>query len=106
MVPMKPEKPKYEDQSADYADQQGVGARAGVFLLEGRFHVAGHASLAERRLLDRGALLVATLSFDPVDGERLVSGGSTGPYAFTARTYSPFQVRREAVRLGRLSSRN
>lgn len=103
---MKPEDQQYVDLSASYADERGVGARAGVFLLDGCFHVANHASRAEHRLLARGALLVATLSFDRDDGERLVSGGAPGPYAFSARTLLPLRVREAARRLGGPSGRN
>jgi hypothetical protein len=37
---------------------------AGIFFLHGRTHVAGHSSPAEHWLLERGALLVASIRFD------------------------------------------
>lgn len=81
---MKHDPTEQQDQSAYYAEERGVGARAGVFLLEGRYHVANHRSGAERRLLDGGALLVATLVFEPAEARRAVSGGAGRPYAFSA----------------------
>ncbi|HEV2148989.1 MAG TPA: hypothetical protein VGR37_16405 [Longimicrobiaceae bacterium] len=81
---MKHELIEQEDRSASYADERGVGARAGVFLLDGRYHVANQASRAERRLTEMGALRVATLVFDAGEARREVSGGATRPYAFSA----------------------
>lgn len=51
---------------------RGTGMVAGVFLLEGRCHVAAEESPAERDLLERGALRVAILHFgsDPREGSR------------------------------------
>lgn len=81
---MKHDPTEQQDGSAYYAEERGVGASAGVFLLEGRYHVANHRSRAERRLLDGGALLVATLVFEPAEARRAVSGGAGRPYAFSA----------------------
>ena len=81
---MKHDPTEQQDLSAARADERGVGARAGVFLLEGRYHVAGHRSRAERRLLERGAMLVAGLVFEPAEARRAVSGGAGRPYAFSA----------------------
>lgn len=81
---MKQDPIEQQDRSADYADERGVGSSAGVYLLDGRYHVAGPRSRAERRLLDGGALRVATLVFEPLEARRAVSGGSTRPYAFSA----------------------
>jgi hypothetical protein len=81
---MKPDRTEHQDRSASYAEERGVGARAGVFLLDGRYHVANHASRAERRLTEMGALRVATLVFDAGQARREVSGGATPPYAFSA----------------------
>src|SRR5688572_17655776 len=69
----------YEDLSPEIAEQQRVGRPAGVYLLEGRYHVANRASAAERGLLARGALLVAGLVFRTGAAERAVSGGSPAP---------------------------
>ena len=73
------ERPEFEDRSALHAEERGISTRAGVFLLEGSFRVANHGGRAERALLDRGALLVATLAFDPGDARRRVSGGASRP---------------------------
>jgi hypothetical protein len=53
----------YEDRDA-LIHEQRVEPRAGLFLLAGTFHVANYASRAEARLRERGALLVATVTFD------------------------------------------
>lgn len=81
---MKHDPVEQQDRSADYADERGVGASAGVYLLEGRFHVAGERTRTEHRLVDMGALRVATLVFEPLEARRAVAGGSTRPYAFSA----------------------
>lgn len=39
-------------------------APAGVYLLDGAWHLAAHESAAENRLINAGALLIATLSFN------------------------------------------
>jgi hypothetical protein len=56
----------------DVYDLQGssaAGQPAGIFWLDGRSVMATHASRAEQRLLDAGAILVATLMFerDPLE---------------------------------------
>ena len=71
----------YEDLSYDRQSRQKVGAPAGVFLLDGGFHVACHGTRAASRLRERGAVLVADLLFDPPAAERAVSGGARHPYA-------------------------
>lgn len=45
------------------------GAPAGIFWLDGRSVIAAHASRGEQRLLDCGAILVATILFgrDPLE---------------------------------------
>ncbi len=100
------ERAEFEDRSAFYAEERGVAPLAGVFLLEGRFHVANHGGRAERALLDRGALLVATLAFDPGDARRRVSGGASRPPS--ARSSGVLRVDpREAVSATRpVPSRN
>lgn len=60
---MKYERAKYEFPIDDIAHREKADAPAGVYLLRGRWHLAAHDSLAEARLLDAGALLVATLTF-------------------------------------------
>jgi hypothetical protein len=42
-----------------------AGRPAGIYWLDGRVELAVHQSPAEDRLLARGAVLVATLRFDP-----------------------------------------
>lgn len=81
---MKHDPTEQQDRSAAYAHERGVGARAGVYLLDGRYHVAHPRSRTEGRLLDQGALRVATLVFDPAEARRAVSGGASRPYAFSA----------------------
>lgn len=71
---------KTEELACDYSSEQRVGLPAGVFLLEGSFHVAVHGTHRAMGLLDRGALLVADLVFEPSHAERLVSGGSAQPF--------------------------
>ena len=57
------ERAKYEF-PIDVIDQHHrAGAPAGIYLLDGEWHLAVHDSAAERVLIDRGALLVATLTF-------------------------------------------
>jgi hypothetical protein len=102
---MKHDPTEQQDLSAAYADERGVGARAGVFLLEGRFHVASHHSRAERRLLEGGAMLVATLVFEPAEARRAVSGGSGRPYAFSAPPVPALAPLRPAQAVFALGSR-
>ena len=54
---------KYEFPIDDVAYREKADAPAGIYLLDGRWHLAAHDSLAESRLIDAGALLVATLTF-------------------------------------------
>jgi hypothetical protein len=44
---------------------EGPGHPAGIYLLDGRTRLAARHSLAERALLEAGALYVATLVFGP-----------------------------------------
>jgi hypothetical protein len=48
----------------EHAREPGMGAPAGVFLLAGEYHVAAYTSRAEARLVERGALLIASVHFD------------------------------------------
>jgi hypothetical protein len=43
----------------------GVGHPAGIYWLNGRSVIAAHSSRAEQVLIDHGAILVATLLFEP-----------------------------------------
>lgn len=62
---MKIDSPKYVLPAPDYAWAGSARHGAGIFFLDGRTHVAPHRSPAERDLLDRGALHLASLRFDP-----------------------------------------
>jgi hypothetical protein len=61
---MKKDEPDYELPIAGSAWSTSVELGAGIYFLDGRTHVAGHRSPAERALLERGALLIASLRFD------------------------------------------
>lgn len=52
----------------------GVGQPAGMYWLEGRTVIAGHGTAAEAYLLAQGAVLAATLRFDPDPAERRFNG--------------------------------
>jgi len=67
---MKPEIQNLEGEIAGSSWISSVELGAGIFLLNGRTHLAGHSSPAERMLLDRGALLVASVRFDRDPDER------------------------------------
>ena len=62
---MSSERTKYEFPIPDIDRRCRADAPAGIFLLEGAWHLAAHDSSAEDRLLQAGALLVVTLSFQP-----------------------------------------
>jgi hypothetical protein len=55
---------KFEVPVAGSAWITSVEQGAGIYFLEGRTHVAGHDTPAERTLQARGALLVALIRFD------------------------------------------
>lgn len=59
------ERAKYEFPIPDVERRAHADAAAGVFLLEGAWHLAAHDSTAEDELIAAGALLIATLSFTP-----------------------------------------
>ena len=58
------EKPKYAYPIHDINWTGGLGQPAGIYWLGGRSVIAAHGSAAEDRLLDLGAILMATLRFD------------------------------------------
>jgi hypothetical protein len=58
-------KHEYEFPIDDLTRRERADAPAGVYLLDGAWHLAAHDSAAEDRLLELGALLVATLTFTP-----------------------------------------
>jgi len=66
--------PKYEHPIDDINWTAGVGRPAGIYWLHGKSVIAGHGTAAEERLLDRGAILIATLRFDPDPLERTHRG--------------------------------
>jgi hypothetical protein len=57
------ERAKYEFPIEGIAHYRKADAPAGVYMLGGRWHLAAHDSLEELLLLERGALLIATLTF-------------------------------------------
>ena len=59
-------KHEYEFPIDHFAQREKADAPAGVYLLDGAWHLAAHDSVAEDRLLECGALLIATLTFTPV----------------------------------------
>jgi hypothetical protein len=61
---MKAEFSKYELPVAGSSWISSVELGAGIYFLDGRTHLAGHSSPAERALVERGALLVASIRFD------------------------------------------
>jgi hypothetical protein len=83
----------WEERIDERQREPGIGQPAGVFLLDGEYHVAAYTSRAERRLVDRGALLIASVTFDGSAGE---PRGPVPPLAELA----PLTARRAAVTLG------
>lgn len=83
----------------EHARDPGMGAPAGIFLLAGEYHVAAYTSRAEARLVERGALLIATLRFDGGDGL------PRGPVPHLD-ALSPLAPRRAAASLGWRPVRN
>lgn len=66
----------YEDRVHAPVRARGTLPAAGVYLWGGRFEVAAHHTPAERRLLDAGALLVASVSFDGAQVPALTGGAA------------------------------
>jgi hypothetical protein len=66
----------YEDRVQAPVRARGTLAAAGVYLAAGRFEVAALHSPAERRLLDAGALLIASVSFDGLQVAALTGGAA------------------------------
>jgi hypothetical protein len=60
----------YEFPFLDIAWSRGGDRAAGIFLLEGRCHIAAYESSAARSLVERGALHVAGVRFDADPYER------------------------------------
>ena len=64
----------YEDRVHAPVRARGTLPAAGVYLCAGRFEVAAPHTPAERRLLDAGALLVASVSFDGLQVPAMTGG--------------------------------
>src|SRR5690348_1065575 len=60
----------YEFPFLDITWSRGGDRAAGIFLLEGRCHIAAYDSSAARALVERGALHVAGVRFDADPHER------------------------------------
>jgi hypothetical protein len=71
----------YEDRVQAPVRQRGSLPPAGVFLAAGRYHVAAYGGAAERALRARGALLVASATFDGIPLPALTGGGRRRPEA-------------------------
>lgn len=87
----------HQDHDSPLARERGEGLRAGIFLLDGRCHVAAHGSPAASRLRERGALHVANLVVDPGTADRAALSGGSSPEAPPAPELRPLR-RREAAR--------
>lgn len=70
-----PEDPGFEQYQDEVNWTEGIGRPAGVFWLGSRCVMAAHGTAAEERLLDMGAVLVATLRFDADPLERVHRSG-------------------------------
>ena len=66
----------YEDRMHAPVRARGTLPVAGVYLCAGRFEVAAPHTPAERRLLDAGALLVASVSFDGLQVPAMTGGAA------------------------------
>ncbi|HWK88911.1 MAG TPA: hypothetical protein VNP72_02925 [Longimicrobium sp.] len=69
-----PENSHYEDRTRSVAWRRGSLPPAGLYLVDGRLHMAARESVAEQRLLAGGALLVANARFDGAQVPALTGG--------------------------------
>jgi hypothetical protein len=69
----------YGDVAPEVERTPGSLPDAGIYLLDGGFHVAAFGSRGERRLMDDGALLVARLGFGIDVRESRYPGGALVP---------------------------
>jgi hypothetical protein len=69
----------YEDRVQAPVRARGTLPVAGVYLCAGRFEVAAPHTPAARRLVDAGALLVASVSFDGLQVAALTGGAARDP---------------------------
>ena len=67
----------YEERRITPKWRQGMLPNAGIWLADGRYHVAVHGTPAQERLVEHGALLVAGVVFDGSHAERPVRGDAT-----------------------------
>ena len=86
----------YEDRVQAPVRARGTLPAAGVYLAGGRFEVAAYQSPAERRLLDAGALLVASVSFDGLQVAALTGGAARDPRFADLVAVSPAAAARDA----------
>jgi hypothetical protein len=68
----------YEDRVQAPVRARGTLPTAGVYLAGGRYEVAALHSQAERRLLDGGALLIASVTFDGLQVPAITGGAARG----------------------------
>ena len=66
----------YEDRVQAPVRARGTLPAAGLYLAGGRYEVAAHHTPAERRLLDAGALLIASVSVDGLQVAALTGGAA------------------------------
>ena len=66
----------YEERRVTPKWRHGVLPNAGIWLAEGRYHVAVYGSAAQERLEELGAILVAGVAFDGSHAERPVRGAA------------------------------
>lgn len=74
--PRRPQEPEFEQHEDEINWTAGPGRAAGVYWLDGHSVIAAHDSPAEDHLVSRGAVLVATLLFEPDPRERVHRSGS------------------------------
>lgn len=69
----------YEERVQAPVRARGTLPVAGVYLAAGRYEVAAYHSPAQRRLVEAGALLVASVSFDGLQVAALTGGAARDP---------------------------
>lgn len=67
----------YEERRITPKWRSGVLPSAGIWLADGRYHVAVYGSEAQERLEEHGAILVAGVAFDGSHAERPVRADAT-----------------------------
>jgi hypothetical protein len=94
---------EHADQDLAPRDEAGLGAPAGVFLLDGEYHVAAFRTRAAHRLAEQGALLVGALHFSAQQASLATDGGWKGDAGPWLR---PLRAPHDLPRLGGSSGRN